>query len=263
MTRRGVLATILLVLAPVLAATFAVYRPEIPPIARKDLPAPDPGLLRRGAELAGLGDCATCHTAPRGKAFAGGLAIPTPFGTIHSTNVTPDDDTGIGRWSEIAFRRAMREGIDREGRHLYPAFPYDHFTLVSDDDNRALYAYLMTRTAVQAPAQTNALPFPLTVRPLLAGWKLLFLRKGPVASDPLGDAVLNRGPISSRASVIAAPATRRATCSARKDRTRPSPAEMLRAGGPSPSMRPHHRRCHGTKTVSMHICAVAGTGCMA
>ncbi|UTD28209.1 cytochrome c [Bradyrhizobium sp. WD16] len=193
MTRRGVLATILLVLAPVLAATFAVYRPEIPPIARKDLPAPDPALLRRGAELAALGDCATCHTAPRGKAFAGGLAIPTPFGTIHSTNITPDDDTGIGRWSEIAFRRAMREGIDREGRHLYPAFPYDHFTLVSDDDNRALYAYLMTRTAVQAPAQTNALPFPLTFRPLLAGWKLLFLRKGPVVSDPLGDAVLNRG----------------------------------------------------------------------
>ena len=73
--------------------------------------------------------------------------MPTPFGTIYSSNITPDAETGIGRWSEAAFRRAMRSGVNRDGQHLYPTFPYDHFTNVSDDDDRALYAFLMTRTA--------------------------------------------------------------------------------------------------------------------
>ena len=88
------------------------------------------------------------------------MPVPTPFGTIYSTNITPDPETGIGRWSEAAFQRAMREGVDREGNHLYPAFPYDHFTLVSDEDNSALYAYLMTREPVEATAPANDLPFP-------------------------------------------------------------------------------------------------------
>jgi mono/diheme cytochrome c family protein len=193
MTRRRVHGAMILALALALGAAVAVYRPEIPPIVRKDVPAADAALLRRGAELAALGDCTTCHTAPGGRAFAGGVAIPTPFGTIHSTNITPDEESGIGRWSEAAFRRAMREGVDREGRHLYPAFPYDHFTLVSDDDNLALYAYLTTRAAVYAPARPNDLPFPLTLRSLLGAWKFLFLHKGPFVPDPQRSAVLNRG----------------------------------------------------------------------
>ena len=102
----------------------------------------------------------------------------TPFGTIYSTNITPDPDTGIGRWSEAAFRRALREGVSRDGRQLYPAFPYDHFTLASDQDDQALYAYLMTRDPVRAIAPANELPFPLNVRLLIAGWKLLYFREG-------------------------------------------------------------------------------------
>ncbi|WP_201840014.1 c-type cytochrome [Microvirga zambiensis] len=153
----------------------------------------DAKLLARGAELAAIGNCNVCHTAPNGEAFAGGLGIPTPFGTIYSTNITPDPETGIGRWSEEAFSRAMRKGVDREGRHLYPAFPYDHFTLVSDEDNRALYAFLMTRKSVSAKSPANQLPFPFNVRMLLAGWKALFFREGPYLPEPGRPAEWNRG----------------------------------------------------------------------
>jgi len=165
-------------------------------IGRVDPPAPsgfDPALVARGSELAAIGNCNVCHTAPEGEPFAGGLGIPTPFGTIFSTNITPDPETGIGRWSEEAFIRSMREGVDREGRHLYPAFPYDHFTLVTDEDNRALYAFLMTRKAVAATPPENQLPFPYNMRLLLAGWKALYFREGafqPAAGRP---AEWNRG----------------------------------------------------------------------
>ena len=127
------------------------------------------------------------------KNFAGGLPVPTPFGTIYSSNITPDAETGIGRWSEAAFHRAMRSGVDREGRHLYPTFPYDHFTNVSDEDDRALYAYLMTREPVHAPARENQLSFPLNQRVVVAGWKLLFLHRGTYQPDPTKSAEWNRG----------------------------------------------------------------------
>jgi mono/diheme cytochrome c family protein len=149
--------------------------------------------LERGAHLAAIGNCVFCHTARGGDSLAGGRPIATPFGTVHSTNITPDPDTGIGRWSEAAFIRAMREGVDREGNHLYPAFPYDHFTLVTDEDNRALYAYLMTREPVRAETPANDLIFPLGFRPILAGWKLLFLEPGPYRPDPNHDGEWNRG----------------------------------------------------------------------
>src|SRR5262249_8337200 len=128
---------------------FAIYawRPSLPQI---EPPAPEsfaPARVLRGSQLAALGNCAACHTAPGGEPLAGGRAMSTPFGTIHSTNITPDPANGIGNWSEAAFQRAMRKGIGRDGRPLYPAFPYDHFTLVSDSDNSDLYAFLMTRQA--------------------------------------------------------------------------------------------------------------------
>ena len=119
--------------------------------------------------------------------------MPTPFGTIYSSNITPDADTGIGRWPEDAFRRAMRAGVDRDGRHLYPTFPYDHFTHVSDEDDRALYAFLMTRQPVHAVARLNQLPFPLDQRVVIAGWKLLFLRRDGYLPDPARSAEWNRG----------------------------------------------------------------------
>ena len=131
----------------VVGAAFVAFawRGEIEPVEVADRTSFDDELVEKGSQLAAVGNCIACHTVPGRKAFAGGLGVPTPFGTIYSTNITPDAETGIGRWSEAAFQRAMREGVDREGRHLYPAFPYDHFTLVTDEDNKALYAYLMTR----------------------------------------------------------------------------------------------------------------------
>jgi mono/diheme cytochrome c family protein len=119
--------------------------------------------------------------------------MSTPFGTIFSSNITPDAETGIGRWSEAAFRRAMRSGVDRNGQHLYPTFPYDHFTHVTDEDDRALYAFLMTRQPVRVTARVNQLSFPLDQRFVIAGWKLLFLRGGTRQPDATQSAEWNRG----------------------------------------------------------------------
>jgi len=183
---------ILLVLG---AGAFVAYawRSAIDPVDPPAQTSFDRALVARGADLAAIGNCNVCHTAPGRQPFAGGLGIPTPFGTIYSTNITPDPETGIGRWSEAAFIRSMREGVDREGRHLYPAFPYDHYTLVSDEDNRALYAYLMTRKSVSATPLTNELSFPFNMRMLLAGWKVLYFRKGPFQPDRARSAEWNRG----------------------------------------------------------------------
>jgi mono/diheme cytochrome c family protein len=176
------------------AAAFAIgWRPAIAAI---DPPAPqsfDAALVKRGRELAAIGNCGDCHTVRGGKSFAGGLPVPTPFGVIYSSNITPDPETGIGRWPEAAFRRAMRSGVNRDGQHLYPTFPYDHFTNVSDEDDRALYAYLMTRPPVHAAARANQLSFPLDQRVVIAGWKLLFLHRGIYQPDTTQSAEWNRG----------------------------------------------------------------------
>jgi len=180
-------------IAGAIAVAVIVWRPAIAAI---EPPAPqsfDSAQVKRGRDLAAIGNCNDCHTARGAKDFAGGLAVPTPFGTIYSSNITPDAETGIGRWSEAAFRRAMQSGVDREGRHLYPTFPYDHFTNVSDDDNRALYAFLMTRQPVRAQPRENQLSFPLNQRAVVAGWKLLYLRHGTYQPDATKSAEWNRG----------------------------------------------------------------------
>ena len=174
-------------------ALAATWRPAIAPIP---VPAPSAfpaAQVARGAELALLGDCAVCHTADGGRPLAGSRPLATPFGTLYSDNLTPDPETGIGHWSAKAFRRAMTEGVSRDGRHLYPALPYEHFTHVGDADLDALYAYLMTRRPVRQVAPPNRLLPPLGFRPLLAGWKLLFLHPGPVPVDPHRSSAWNRG----------------------------------------------------------------------
>jgi mono/diheme cytochrome c family protein len=103
-----------------------------------------------GEQLAVIGNCSGCHTTRDGAPYAGGVPMETPFGTVIGSNLTPDAETGIGLWSEVAFVRAMREGIGRNGQQLYPVFPYDHFTRLTDADLGALYAFLMTRTPVHA-----------------------------------------------------------------------------------------------------------------
>jgi mono/diheme cytochrome c family protein len=187
----GALAALLL--GGACAAFATTWRPAIAAI---DPPSPasfDADLVRRGRELAAIGNCGSCHTVQGGRSFAGGLAVPTPFGAVFSSNITPDAETGIGRWSGQAFRRAMRLGMDREGRHLYPTFPYDHFTNVSDQDDAALYAYLMTREPVHAPRRKDELSFPFNQRILIAGWKLLFLHRDAYRPDPTKSAEWNRG----------------------------------------------------------------------
>jgi mono/diheme cytochrome c family protein len=191
--RRRVIAACLCAAATGVAAFAVVWRPAIEPIAVLPHAAFAPDIVAHGAALAAIGDCAVCHTADATKPFAGGYPLKTPFGTIFSTNITPDAETGIGHWSEAAFRRAMRDGIGRSGRHLYPALPYPHFTRATDQDIGALYAFLMTRAPIHAAAPPNHLPFPLNVRASIAGWNLFFLRPGPWQPDPSRSAEQNRG----------------------------------------------------------------------
>jgi nicotinate dehydrogenase subunit B len=192
--RSGVFATAAALCAAVVGIGAAVlpWR-SIAPIARPDASVYSAATIARGKELAALGDCAVCHTAVNGVLNAGGLPLQTPFGTIHSTNITPDIETGIGAWSYPAFERAMREGIHRDGRHLYPAFPYTHFAKTSDADLQALYAYLMAQLPVRADVPQNTLAFPFNIRPLLAGWNALFHRPDTFQPDTTKSELWNRG----------------------------------------------------------------------
>jgi len=192
-TRRVVIRLLWVLGFGVAGLVVYAWRSALPPADPPSADSFNADTIRRGAQLAALGDCATCHTAPDGETFAGGRPLATPFGTIYSTNITPDLTTGIGRWSLAAFERAMREGVDRQGAHLYPAFPYDHFTLLDDADGAALYAFIMTRQPVHAQTPDNHLPFPLNMRFLVAGWKLLFFHEGPYQPDAAHNLEWNRG----------------------------------------------------------------------
>jgi mono/diheme cytochrome c family protein len=186
---------VVLVLCAIGLGGFAAFawRPAIGKIAPPAASAFTADIVARGAVLAGGGFCASCHTARGGQPYAGGTPIVTAFGTIYSTNITPDADTGIGTWSEAAFRRAMHQGVARDGSLLFPAFPYDHFTRLSDADVAALYAFVMTQPPVHAPPRADTLPFPLDIRALQAGWQLLFFRAGRLQEQPLHSAAWNRG----------------------------------------------------------------------
>jgi mono/diheme cytochrome c family protein len=182
-------------LAVATAVSLGVLRwqPAIAADAAPDASTLDAAIVEKGAQLAAVGNCSSCHTTADGKPFAGGVPLATPFGTIHGTNITPDRETGIGDWSEQAFARAMREGIARDGSHLYPAFPYDHFTHTDDDDLRALYAFVMTRDPVHAPNLPNDLHFPFSIRGLIASWNVLFLHRTSFQPDAAQSAEWNRG----------------------------------------------------------------------
>jgi nicotinate dehydrogenase subunit B len=169
------------------------WRASIAPVAASTTGVYSASTIETGRRLAAVGNCIECHTAPRGAPGAGGRAIETPYGTVFSTNLTPDLQTGIGRWSFSAFQRAMREGVSRDGRHLYPAFPYPAFTRTADDDLLALYAYLMGQPAVDAQVPPSRLAFPYGVRPLLSLWNALFLEPGPLLQDAARSAQWNRG----------------------------------------------------------------------
>ncbi|WP_242124735.1 molybdopterin cofactor-binding domain-containing protein [Sphingobium sp. Sx8-8] len=179
-----------------LAAGFAIAMPWRPAIPSGSLPPPgfySPQTLERGRQLAAAGDCAVCHTAEGGETNAGGRPMETPFGIVYSTNITPDPVNGIGNWSLPAFTRAMREGISRDGRHLYPAFPYTAFAKLSDTDIEALYAYLTSRPAVDNAPPRTRLAFPFNMRAGLAAWNATFHDPRPWRDDPARSAQWNRG----------------------------------------------------------------------
>ena len=161
--------------------------------ASTDGPSTEAERIERGRYLAIAGNCASCHTARDGAFLAGGLRFETPFGTLYSTNITPDPDTGIGRWSEADFLASLRHGVRPDGEHLYPAFPYTAFTKITDEDAAALFAYLRSVPPVRRENTENELSFPFGFRPLLAAWKALFLEPGAFEPDPERSAAWNRG----------------------------------------------------------------------
>ena len=158
--------------------------PDVPPTAE---------LVAQGECLARAADCAACHTQSGGKPFAGGVAFKLPFGTLYSTNITADRDTGIGQWSDDDFVRALHRGVAKDGRNLYPAFPYTSYTAMSRDDAVAIKAYLFSLPAMHAPDTPNQLPFPFNQRWTLTFWKWLFLDEHRFRPDPARSAAQNRG----------------------------------------------------------------------
>lgn len=150
-------------------------------------------LVKRGKYLVRAGDCAACHTTRDGQPFAGGRLIETPFGGIYSPNITPDVDTGIGRWSEADFRAALHEGKASDGRLLYPAFPFTSYTRLSDADVKALYAWLRTLPPVHQGNQPTTLSFPFSQRKLLVAWRALYFSPGRYQANPDKSGQWNRG----------------------------------------------------------------------
>lgn len=156
-------------------------------------PADNAQQVTRGAYLARAGDCMACHTTRGGQPYAGGRAIPTPFGTLYAPNITADKDTGLGNWSANDFWRALHHGKSRDGSFLYPAFPYPNYTKVTRADADALFAYLQTVTPVRRPNQEHALRFPYNYRILLAGWRALYFTPGTYRADDKQSVEWNRG----------------------------------------------------------------------
>jgi mono/diheme cytochrome c family protein len=155
--------------------------------------AATPEQVQRGAYLARAGNCVACHTMRGGAPYAGGRAIETPFGVVFGSNITPDEQTGIGRWSASHFWRAMHNGRSKSGRLLVPAFPYTSFTRVTREDSDALYAYLRSVPAVQQPNREHALRFPYSTQVALALWRAVYFKPGVHSPDPEKSAEWNRG----------------------------------------------------------------------
>jgi mono/diheme cytochrome c family protein len=150
-------------------------------------------VVQRGEYLVRAGGCVSCHTVPGGLPFAGGRALATPFGTFYSPNITPDPETGIGRWTDAQFLRALREGRRPDGASYFPVFPYPSFTNIGNADVLAIKAYLFSLTPARQTNRAHDVALPFSWRFLQIGWRLLFFREGPYLADPSHDATYNRG----------------------------------------------------------------------
>ena len=149
--------------------------------------------IKRGEYLAHAGDCIACHTKHDGAPFAGGLAMVTPFGTLYSPNITPDEHSGIGNWSADDFYHMLHSGHARDGELLYPAMPFPAYTKMTRSDSDALFAYLSSLKPLPVQNQENELRFPYNNRSLLIGWRTLYFTEGEFQPDPKHNAQWNRG----------------------------------------------------------------------
>lgn len=195
MSRRAWKALGIVALAAVALAGWVAWanlRGEAP-LDALPAPASTPEAVARGAYLARLGNCMACHTQVGGAPYAGGRGVETPFGIVFAPNLTPDADTGLGRWSAAEFWRAMHHGRSRDGRLLTPAFPYPHFTQVTRADADALYAYLHSLPPVVQSNRPHALRFPFGTQPAIAVWRALFFTPGAPEHDAAQSADWNRG----------------------------------------------------------------------
>jgi mono/diheme cytochrome c family protein len=181
------------VVAAISAACFFFWPASIEAVQATDAQPTGTALVAKGEYLTEAADCAACHTVPGGEPFAGGRAFKLPFGTIYSTNITPDQETGIGRWSDAQFVRALHRGIGRNGEDLYPALPYTAYALLSTDDVLAIRAYLSTLRPVTSRNADNTLVFPFNQRYVLRAWKLLFMPTRQWQPSAAHDAAWNRG----------------------------------------------------------------------
>ncbi|RYF16270.1 MAG: c-type cytochrome [Comamonadaceae bacterium] len=154
---------------------------------------PSPEQVARGAYLARAGNCMLCHTERGGAAYAGGRPMETPFGTVYASNLTPDAQAGIGAWSVAQFRRALHEGRSRDGRLLYPVFPYTHTTRVTGADADALFDYLRSLPPVNKPNRQHRLRWPYNTQAALAVWRTLYFRPEKFVADPARTPEWNRG----------------------------------------------------------------------
>lgn len=182
----GALGVVLLVGAGA-AGVAALNRLGESPINPQSSVSDAPQQVARGAYLARIGDCASCHTRAGGVPYAGGRAIETPFGAVYAGNLTPDEATGLGRWNADEFWRALHHGRSRDGRLLYPAFPYTEYTQVTREDADALFSFLRSLPATTAPARAPTLRFPYNTQAALAVWRALYFRPAQA------DAPLERG----------------------------------------------------------------------
>ncbi len=186
-------ALLLIVVLALAAVALAWPRAEHIPSSSPAAYALNTANIERGAYLARAGDCIACHTARGGVAYAGGRALETPFGRFYGPNLTPDKETGIGDWSADDFWNALHNGIARDGRLLYPAFPYTNYTKVTRDDSDALFAYFRSLAPQRQPNRSHELGFPYDSQLLLAGWRLLYFRPGVHEEQPARGVEWNRG----------------------------------------------------------------------
>lgn len=184
----GLLAALLL-----LSVIIAWPRNHMVPSSSPAAWAATPDNIARGAYLARAGDCMACHTTRGGAPYAGGRALDTPFGRVIAPNITSDRETGIGAWSADDFWNALHNGKSRDGRLLYPAFPYPSYTKVTREDADALYAFMRTIAPHRSARQPHALRFPYDQQFMLAGWRLLYFKPAVYVPNKTQPAQWNRG----------------------------------------------------------------------